>query len=144
MDYLLNDLSKLLSSYNNTLENVVLALLQPQTNHILVTGLLSSSICILDTFGRHPGCQGYVRAFVINSSTKIYIGELDKLTSIQTGWHFNTMNTIPEQLDQFSLEEMAGSMRKTVSYLSGLVDQLLTRKLYAGPGNEMQVDRGVG
>ncbi len=126
-------LSEILNQADFTLPEVILWLLNTQVNHPLKQQLFNASGGLIQALKnrKHPhspaGDTGH--ECVNETSVSMYIAEVKRLTDVDNGWHFNSIDTTPEQLEDFHLEDMEHSMHSLAPSLWHLWDCLLSGKL---------------
>ncbi|KAJ3482608.1 hypothetical protein NLI96_g6866 [Meripilus lineatus] len=82
---------------------------------------LSTSIApILSAFTQISGTRNWIETY----QTQIYAREIHTLTDTDNGWHFSALRASPEQIDNFALEEMAGTMESEAPNLWRLFSDL--------------------
>ncbi|KAJ3522613.1 hypothetical protein NM688_g8849 [Phlebia brevispora] len=143
MSLILDEFSVFLNRHNISFSQLILTMLSPRTEHKLAEDILSSSTAILEAFSEHPVASDAARQFAHKTAIEIYSDELDDLTSVDAGWHFNHANCTTKQVTEFRLEKMAEDMQSTAPHLTEVLDSLLIgrKKLRQ---DEMEIDEDDG
>ncbi|KIK93789.1 hypothetical protein PAXRUDRAFT_144287, partial [Paxillus rubicundulus Ve08.2h10] len=90
---------------------LVLSLLTDrEQEHHSVNHLVPCAIDVFSAFLQHPSMQDKLKDFILTRARSTYHDEIVSLASQTSGWHFSVSSATTKQLENFSLEDMAGGM----------------------------------